>query len=146
MRAPRTAHSPLGMILACAFLSLVTAQGMRWSSMESTRHTLTFGHTDSTGDALPSRRISRAREYAIRAVCQAVGGASSSQRAGAWVAPSGDLVHEMCTEVVGISRGDNLNDVAGAMQLIARTIGMMLAQNCVMVTAESVNCEFVKPM
>jgi hypothetical protein len=52
----------------------------------------------------------------------------------------------MCTEVVGISRGDNLNDVEGAMQLIARTIGMMLAQHRVMVTSEVVNCEFVEPM
>jgi hypothetical protein len=110
------------------------------------RYTLTFGHTDSEGDALPSRRISRARAYAIRAVCQAVGGASSVQRAGAWVAPSGELIHEMCTEVMGISRGDNLNDVEGAMQLIARTVGMMLAQHSVMVTSESVNCEFVRPM
>ena len=114
--------------------------------MKSTRHTLTFGHTDSAGDALPAARINRAREYAIRAVCQAMGGASSIQRAGAWVAPSGELVHELSTEIVGISREDNLNDVEGAMQLIARTVGMMLAQHSVMVTSEIVNCEFVEPM
>jgi hypothetical protein len=52
----------------------------------------------------------------------------------------------MCTEIMGISREDNLNNVGAAMQLIARTIGMMLAQHSVMVTRESVNCEFVRPM
>lgn len=114
--------------------------------MEDLKFTITVGHDDRDGNAVPIARRVRALGYAERAMARLCGGVTrDSRRSGLWVNPDGETVYETVTSLSAVYTGVDSDKIASAIDGIARSIAEMLNQHSVMIERSRVMLTMVGP-